>query len=55
MRTDRHKLIYYYTIDEWELFDLRRDPYELQNVCDAPRYSDVVQDLKSELQSLRDQ
>ena len=55
VRTDRYKLIYYYTINEWELFDLKRDPYELQNVYDTPRYSDVQQDLKAELRSLRDQ
>jgi arylsulfatase A-like enzyme len=55
VRTDRYKLIYYYTIDEWELFDLHRDPNELQNVVDAPRYTEVVNELKEELRDLRAQ
>jgi len=29
VRTDRYKLIYCYLVDEWELFDLHRDPNEL--------------------------
>jgi arylsulfatase A-like enzyme len=55
VRTDRYKLIYYYTVEEWELFDLEKDPHELQNVYDAPSYADVVEDLKQELRALRDQ
>jgi len=54
VRTDRYKLIFYYTVDEWELFDLERDPNEIQNVYDAPRYGDVQEDLKAELRALRD-
>jgi arylsulfatase A-like enzyme len=53
VRADGYKLIYYYTVDEWELFDLHRDPNELQNVVDAPRYREVVRDLKEELRELR--
>jgi arylsulfatase A-like enzyme len=55
VRTERYKLIYYYTVEEWELFDLRRDPHELQNVVDAPKYRSVVRDLKEEIQARRDQ
>jgi len=32
VRTDRYKLIHFYTIDEWELFDLETDPDELNSV-----------------------
>jgi arylsulfatase A-like enzyme len=53
VRTERYKLIYYYTVEEWELFDLQRDPNELRNVVDAPRYASVRQELKEELRSLR--
>jgi arylsulfatase A-like enzyme len=55
VRTDRYKLIYYYTIEEWELFDLQRDPHELQNVVDAPGYREVVRRLKGQLRDLREQ
>lgn len=30
--TVRHKLIYYYELNEWELFDLSKDPNETQNL-----------------------
>ncbi len=53
VRTDRFKLIYYYMIDEWELFDTDADPNELNNVYDDPAYSDTVAELKAELERLR--
>ena len=36
VRTDRHKLIHYYNLGEWELFDLAKDPNELKSVYDYP-------------------
>ncbi len=67
VRTLHHKLIYYYAdalgrpgaIDEpkepeWELFDLDKDPYELNSVYDDPTYADVVKDLRAELRRLQD-
>jgi hypothetical protein len=53
VRTDRHKLVHYYLIDEWELFDLEKDPDELRSVYDDPAYAPVVSELKAELQRLR--
>ncbi|HIE51955.1 MAG TPA: DUF4976 domain-containing protein [Armatimonadetes bacterium] len=53
LRTERYKLIYYYTIDEWELFDLEKDPYELRSLYDDPAYAEVGQQLKAELERLR--
>ncbi len=55
VRTERHKLIYYYETDEWELFDLERDPHELQSAYDDPAYAEVVVELKTELKRLRSQ
>jgi arylsulfatase A-like enzyme len=54
VRTDRYKLIHYYLIDEWELFDLEGDPDELRSVYDNPEYADVVSELKEVLSRLRD-
>ncbi len=34
---------------EWELFDLEKDPLELQSVYDDPAYADIVEELKKEL------
>jgi arylsulfatase A-like enzyme len=66
VRTKRYKLIYYYsdalgqagTIDEtyepeWELFDLEKDPYELNNVYHRPDYQEIVRELKAELHRLQ--
>ncbi len=53
IRTDRYKLIHYYLIGEWELFDLQRDPDELRSVYDDPGYADVVADLRARLAELR--
>ncbi|MBN2328818.1 MAG: sulfatase [Candidatus Omnitrophica bacterium] len=53
VRTQRHKLIHYYLIDEWELFDLQADPHELKSVYNDPAYADTVRRLKAELHRLR--
>ena len=55
MRTRRHKLIYFYELKEWELYDLLEDPQELNNVYEDPAYADVVRQLKQRLSELRDQ
>jgi arylsulfatase A-like enzyme len=53
VRTHRYKLIHYYEISEWELFDLARDPDELISVYDEAAYADVVAALKLRLDELR--
>lgn len=57
VRTDRYKLIYFYEpeINEWELYDLEKDPNELKSVYNDPAYAKVVKELKSELTRLRQQ
>ncbi|MDF1800623.1 MAG: sulfatase [Planctomycetota bacterium] len=53
VRTDRHKLIYYYDTDEWELFDLVADPDELNNLAGRPRHAALRSQLEAELARLR--
>jgi len=54
VRTRRYKLIHYYhDMDEWELFDLEKDPHELKSVYDDPAYAGIVRELKTELARLR--
>ncbi len=53
IRTDRYKLIHYYLLKEWELFDLKKDTQELKNVYGDPAYADVVRKLKVELTRLQ--
>jgi arylsulfatase A-like enzyme len=54
VRTKRHKLIhFYYDVDAWELYDLEKDPRELQNVYDDPAYAEVRRRLTAELRRLQ--
>ncbi len=53
VRTDRYKLISFYKRDQWELFDLEKDPHELKSVYDDPAYAETVAELKKELVALR--
>jgi len=49
----KHKLINYYQLGEWELFDLEEDPNELKNVYGQDDYADVQKELLAELERLR--
>ncbi|MBM3333332.1 sulfatase [Candidatus Sumerlaeota bacterium] len=53
VRTERYKLICYPTVEEWELFDLEKDPRELRNVYADASYADVAKQMKAELERLR--
>jgi arylsulfatase A-like enzyme len=55
VRTGRYKLINHYWADQWALFDLRKDPRELNNVYGDPDYADVTERLKRELERLKTQ
>jgi arylsulfatase A-like enzyme len=56
IRTSRYKLIhFYYDVDEWELYDLQKDPGELTNVYNDPAYAPVVATMKKKLAQLRKQ
>ena len=52
--TKEYKLIhYYYDVDEWELYDRKKDLNEMNNVYGDPAYTSVVDKLKPKLQELR--
>jgi arylsulfatase A-like enzyme len=55
VRTATHKLIYFWKKDQWELFDLVRDPNELHNLYGQPGQEQLTQSLKAELQRLKAQ
>jgi arylsulfatase A-like enzyme len=51
----RHKLMNFYDLEEWELYDLETDPREMKNQIENPEYAETVARLKSELSNLREQ
>ena len=52
--TKEYKLVhFYYDVDEWELYDRKNDPSELNNVYNDPAYTEIVKKLKNELAELR--
>lgn len=60
IRTDRYKLIYFYGhqnltdfVPQWELYDLKSDPSEMDNLYGRKQYRAVTDSLKNELSRLR--
>lgn len=52
--TEDYKLIhFYYDIDEWELYDRKKDKLEMHNVYNDPAYARIVNELKQKLAVLR--
>jgi len=52
--TKEYKLIhFYYDVDEWELYDRKKDPQEMNNVYHDSEYADIVKDLNLKLDELR--
>jgi arylsulfatase A-like enzyme len=68
IRTQNFKLIFFYglpldapgalkqpTTAYWELYDLRNDPREMNNVYGSPEYAETVKRLKAQLADLKQQ
>jgi len=53
IRTQKYTLAhFYYNIDVWELYDLEKDPTQMNNIIDNPEYVSVILDLKKQLKDL---
>jgi arylsulfatase A-like enzyme len=53
VRTTTQKLIYFWKKDQWEMYDLVKDPDELHNLYHDPAQKDTVAKLKAELYRLK--
>ena len=53
VRTERYKLIYFWRLDHWELFDLKKDPNELVNLYGNPKYAKIQKRLTERLYALK--
>lgn len=53
IRTNRYKLIHFYkNIDQWELYDLEKDPKEMHNLIHNVKYKPIILNLKKKLKEL---
>ena len=53
IRTDRYKLVRFYgELNNWELFDLQKDPNELSNVFEHPDYEGIRENMQQKLDAL---
>ena len=54
VRTDRYKLIHFYNdIDSWELYDLEKDPGEMNNLYGKEGTEEITRQLKEKLAELQ--
>ena len=50
----QYKLVHFYhDVDEWELYDREKDPYEMKNEYHNPEYTPIVKTLTKDLYALR--
>ncbi len=55
VRTDRYKLIYFYENKEWELYDLKKDKNEMNNVYGLSAYKKIQEMMLKKLKELKEQ
>ena len=53
IHSGRYKLMHFYNLDEWELYDLEKDPREMNSVYEDPAYAKIVGELKQDLKALQ--
>jgi arylsulfatase A-like enzyme len=53
VRTRTHKLIYFWKKDQWELYDLIKDPNEMKNLYNNPAQAGIAAKMKQELFRLK--
>ena len=49
IREKQYKLIYFYTANEWEFYDLKNDPQEQKNLIKNPKYQAEINRMKMKL------
>jgi arylsulfatase A-like enzyme len=55
IRNKQFKLIHYYEIGVWELFDLENDPNEMKNVFEDAEYAKIRLDMEKKYYDIREE
>ena len=56
IKTDRYKLIRFYKrVESWELYDLKKDPQEMNNLYGSKKYRKIQEEMKAGLNGLVEQ
>jgi len=53
IRTETHKLIHFWRIDQWEAYDLVKDPEEMRNIYSDPGARQTIERLREQLIQLK--
>ncbi len=53
VRDQRYKLIFFNKINQWELYDLEKDPHEMKNLYADAAHAEIVKKLKDEIDRLK--
>lgn len=55
IRTGSQKLIHFYNLDEWEFYDLEKDPREMRSMYYDPEYADTIAAMKTRVKELQEE
>ena len=50
VRTETHKIMHFYTVDEWEMYDIEHDPEEKNNLYGQPAHAAKQKELVAALE-----
>ena len=53
VRTEDYKLIIYPVAQQVQLFDMKNDPWEKNNLADDPQYTPKIKQLRAKLMELQ--
>ncbi len=52
---ERFKLMHFYELDEWEMYDLQEDPMEMNNIYNHPEYDSIQSHLTDRFKRIKRQ
>jgi arylsulfatase A-like enzyme len=53
IREKQYKIIYFFTVNEWEFYDLKADPSEQRNLINNPKYQAEINRMKMKLVEIK--